>query len=458
MKNRARPNVPAQLLLLCLVLSFVAVPAIAADRVALRHEPIAPVEEDPSILVLTLDHASPRTPARLWEVFRMHVDSEADERTFFEHPVVAALGAAQQELFDLMAAEDPRRFLSVDRRHETGGAYERFLAHLGAHEGRLIRRVSKLSIEEQLGLYLGGRTDLDGLSRAERRVLSPQRRIEGVLSDPSLAHLSEVEDAWLAGLAAAHVADGLLYVDAKELVQCKVMVARNLHFAGDRPTRDGVRREYARILELRKRYSHVALFSQRDVVYAASDQRLHSSEGYVFGQPGIRDELERQGANLAFLRDGESGTKERLTDELRQARRLTFLFEGHGRPEAILFARGTSAEDFARSLRSRASDGGSPPGSGPSIFIPVTCRAHDLSRSLLGRLDAADPEMPKPIAIVPEEFGQYFFKRPHADPFLSGDLQIGRTSTTTLGTLFERSRLGTSVYVPDERNRTAQIL
>lgn len=409
--------------------------------------------------LLAKEDPSDLSASRLWRLFIENVRSTRDEAVFLTHPRFVALGNARHDFFEKMALERPRQFLRISATVDTGLEWQSFVDEISQLEEHLLRRASSLSLREQLGLYLGGRTRIDNLSRRQREALSRERRVDRFLSDPSLVHLPAIQDRWLRGLAAQHLQSGLLYVNVREFIQCKVFLARNLFFRNQPVNEVSVQREYSRILELRREYSDLELFARRNVLYAVSGQRLRGSNRFVFGQTRTVLRLEEQGADVLFLRDSHdtdgSQSLRVLQDRMQDLPRLTFLFEGHGRASALKYADGLSAKDIAHQMMTRSAR---EKGISSSILMAVTCEGHNLVRSVLSRLHDRSPDVPKPVVIVPEEYGQPFVKTVADDPFLSQDLRLSNDSTTTLGTLMETPRLTTSVYVPDKDNIPAQIL
>lgn len=429
-----------------------------------RSEPLNVAVSPPARthLARVMNQVTVPTGSELWSILRSDVHSATEERSFFAHQAFTGLSVAErQEFFELLAQSSPRKLLrlrhslvpTMDARHPRAAA--------GKLETELISTVSAMTPQEQLSTFLGRQSRMAGKSKKTRKLLSIEERVKRLASDPAIArNFRVIDDAWLAGLAAENIADGVLYVSPSELIQAKIMIARNLYFQEAPATRESVRSEYSRILRLRQHYRGLPLFSSRHVVYASSDDRVESSGSYAFGRLPTRRYIEKQGAALTFLRDGETplgagAQRQRLATLLEDSPSLTFLFEGHGRGDALKLTGKLTADAFAATIAARAD---SRANRDVAIALFVTCSGHDFSRSVLSRLDDMDPDIPKPIMITPGEFGQAWIKSVYSDPFLIQGLGLGGSTATTLGSLFDTRMIGTSVYVPDENNVPVQIL
>lgn len=307
----------------------------------------------------------------------------------------------------------------------------------------VIARLATLSPDEELAVFLGSGAKLDG------RRYTPAARLARLVADPALATVyPRIDDRWLAvpGTEA-------LRGDTRGTVEIKVMVARNLYFRGREATAQSVRDEALRIVALRRRYQELAMFGDRQVLFAASDDE-HRGGGHVFGRLPTRQRLAQIAGRLDFLRPGESPDLERrLSETLGSAERLTFLFEGHGRGDALKLDGALGPRQLARLLARRATAAGD----ATPILILDACQSHNFSRTLLAELERLAPSV-RPIIVTPEEYGQDFVKPGHGDPFLDRDLGISYRDRVTFGDLFVEPRTMASVYVPGDDGRPAQIL
>lgn len=328
-------------------------------------------------------------------------------------------------------------------------------------EDRIFAEASHLTPHEQLALYLGDRRAPEG-AHASR--LSLKDRVRRLFDDPALAaHFTSIDDAWFRGALTEWPSRATpLFRTTRELVECKVMVARNLFFRGSKPSAESVREEYERIERLRGRYGELEVFSRRNVVFAASDDRTKSGDA-MFGRPPTVRWLGRKAESMVFLRRGVDAekaahTRARLAENLSTLESLTFVFEGHGRPREMKFIGALSPEEVVDSLVERPSRETSLYVSHPwSVVIVNACQAHTFSRALLDLFRSAHPSRQLPVVIVPVEFGDDLVKSVYNDNFLKRELRLSYGTDTHLGALFAAMAVATSVYVPDEDNVLTQI-
>lgn len=316
----------------------------------------------------------------------------------------------------------------------------------------LATSIDRMSTAEQLELYLGTVRSgkyLSGSSKL-RPAASRLRRLE---RDPALARFAEIEARWIAEAAGS----GTLFETSRELVQAKVMIARNLHFQGVDPSALNVAREVEHILEQRRRFAQTSLFADRDVVFAASADRTRDRrKRNLFGRTVTQSQIERTGGRLTFLQSAngreKAGLRRQLSREVASGSApLTFVFEGHGRPEALKFGGSFGAADIAQMIAERSGNGE------PAILIASACDVHTLMRSVMKQLERLAPDAPRPIFVVPVEYGQQLVRPVFNDRFLSSEVGLA-TQTASLANLVARADLDTSVYVPDANNVVTQVL
>ena len=325
-------------------------------------------------------------------------------------------------------------------------------AESAAIEQGILARAAKRSHYDQLKDYLG----TFPAANASRRP-SDEERVGRLLQDPALeANYRRIPEEWFRG-SLSRWGGRALFGTYREYLQCKVMISRNLYLRGLEPTAANVRQEYTRIQDLRRRYRDLGLFSQRRVVFAASGDRLKTSNEFVFASGPIQRRIQDQAATFSFLRSSGARSKAELTAELRRPEAgepLTFVYDGHGRNSVLDFGGGYSYNRIAEALLSTGAD--SAPRS-PAILILSACRSHTLSRKLLTKLKGSAAGHPTPIVVLPEEFGQEFVKGVHQEPFFRHDLRVAARTEAFLGSLFHEARINASVYVPDDDNVAAQI-
>ena len=317
---------------------------------------------------------------------------------------------------------------------------------------RLAKRVDLMTGEEQLKSYLGNTRSGDYLA-GPAGLDSDATRLRKFRRDPALAtNFDSIESKWL-----ADENSNRLFSTPRELVQAKVMIARNLFFQNVTPTRESVTAEAAHILDQRDRVANISMFGDREVVYAASADKTRRKKRNIFGRTVTQRQIERQGADLTFLQSSNGREKAALRKELSRtvsagdASAFTFVFEGHGRSSAVKFGGSLTAADLAKMIASRSGEGE------PVIVITSACDAHTLIRSVMKHLDRIAPNVTRPIFVVPVEYGQQLVRPLYGDPFFNRELGLS-TKNASLGGLMERAEMATSVYVPDANNVPTQVL
>lgn len=316
-----------------------------------------------------------------------------------------------------------------------------------------LQRVLRLSKDQQLGAVLGKGT-LEPSSKKARK--ERDAAIRALSRDPAIErNFARIEDSWLEGLLPQTADEGLLYTTLEELVELKVLLARNLYSSGLEVDREHVRAEWIHLLELRRQYGDLPVFLGRDVVLVATPSETPSSGDQVFASKRLRRSLERSAAELTVYGGGQTQVPlPQVLDRARSADELTFFFAGHGRVNALRYQGGLEVEALARALAGYArSDDGQ---GRRAIVLILACSGHDFARNLLSALQRIAPEVPKPILITAEEYGQ-----PWVTETSGGDLErlLTRQAPTpvTLARLGHEGPPGVSVLVPDRDNIPRQI-
>ena len=308
-----------------------------------------------------------------------------------------------------------------------------------------------MSKSEQLSEYFGA-TPSAARSGALRRA-SGAYSLSRLGSDPALRLFDDIE-AFRLVRSAAPRADGAPVPSAETLVEAKIIVARNLYLRGEEQvTSVLVEEELDRLHRFRSLYSETLLFRGRSVVFAASDDTLRDGR-HQFGRPANRVMLARDAARFYFFRGSERetpvGDEADMEDLLRHQDRLTFVFEGHGRDNALKLPRALRVRRLASLLSSRRAD------LAPPIVIIDACRAHDFARKLLAEMQHRGTEAALPVVIVPDEYGQSLIKDVFGGAFLRRHLAPGNGGSTIGTALRSRSRR-LSVYAPDDHGVPMQI-
>jgi len=317
-----------------------------------------------------------------------------------------------------------------------------------------LHRVSRLSLDEQLGLLLGQGTGSASSGKARKARTAALR---GLSKDPALReNFARIEDSWLADFSSRRPSPGPLYATATGFVELKVLIARNLFFSHQRVTRESVGAELELLLRLRDRYGDAQIFAGREVVFVASSQRAPKSDHAVFGSRRVIRRLDATAAALSAYGGAASDRTpvRQVLSEVGERERLTFLFSGHGRSKALKYKGGISVRELADSLSRLRAQGAT--GSQPPIVVVLSCYGHDFARNLLDRLDRLDPSVPKPILVTAEEFGQPWVKSVYGDE-LASVLSRGSGESVLLGELGRAWGAGATVLVPDDSNTPRQI-
>ncbi|MDA8018593.1 MAG: hypothetical protein MPN21_14225 [Thermoanaerobaculia bacterium] len=318
----------------------------------------------------------------------------------------------------------------------------------------LADQVDRMPIDEQLEEYFGARpaTDRRGVVRGGSGAYSLTR----LQRDPAIRrHFEAIEASWLLRSngsvpATEHPGNPL----ARDLVETKVIVARNLFLRGVGEISAGtVTAEMDRLRSNRRRLAATPLFRGRTVVYAASADRLSDGRP-TFGGLADRVAVERDAERFYFFRGDErqspAGEAASLENLLRSRARLTFVFEGHGRDKALKLDRSLRVGRLASLLASRPAHLPSP------ILILDACRAHDFARNLLAELARRGTDAAPPVIIVPDEYGQNLIKDVFGGRFLRRDLEAGDPAST-IGTALQSQSRRLSVYAPDDHDVPMQI-
>ncbi len=358
----------------------------------------------------------------------------------------------------------------------------------------------------------------------------PQRA--RLLEDPGLRDWSEVKEEWIDWRKLKSPASGEKQAAVWKL-QMRAMIARNLYFQNLEVNEANVKKEFLRIVETREKYSTLKVFKGRNVLHAAHtelirdvkklDGKLFTDEQYQewekasedphrFGKKGTQDAIKKQ-------QDGE-GTYEMLRpaknlealqkakeDILQKIKTMgppsTFIFDGHGGPDAWYLSDGTvsgtakagtvnetdttvkiSVEELAQALVERAKKFPQLRTNDPSkkdIFIFACCYNTNFIRSLYMQMGDA----PKPIALGASEYGQYGYSKLgsiHGSRFFSEILQLEKNKKTHINPvspsrkqliIHEAAKRPTvisdvfenefsddsnpSLYIPDDKNLPMQI-
>ncbi len=233
--------------------------------------------------------------AVLEAIYRRQVRSLEEAATFFfSAPFLRLDLAGQRQVIDHVLALDPAGFLArvdflpVGLREE----YRRKAAE--AAELQALGRLSRLTVEEQLRLYLPSRAGMSG-SAGGQDAFGSEGQMRRFLQDAALELLPAIDDAWVA-------AAGGPFLSAEALVEAKVLTARNLAGRGLQPSRENVAASWRDLAAARDELAGLALFAGREVVFAAG--KKVSSADPTFGKPTTVASLKSQ-APATFEKEAE---------------------------------------------------------------------------------------------------------------------------------------------------------
>lgn len=312
-------------------------------------------------------------------------------------------------------------------------------------------RLDEMPADVQLEKYFGAKKASTRTSsvRGASRAYSLSR----MTGDPALRlHFDAIEASWLVQGPSAPPRPVAASATAS-LVEAKVIVSRNLFLRGGEATQGSVVDELTRLSRARDRLAGTSLFRGRTVIYAASDDRMRDGR-HQFGRLANQSVLRRDADRFYFFRgdeaEGPAGADADLEELLRREERVTFVFEGHGRDDALKLGRALKARRLASILSSR-------PAHLPSaIVILDACRSHDFARNVLEEMRRLGSGARLPVMIVPDEYGQSLLKDVFGGEFLRQELAAGADGPT-IGTALQSRSRRLSVYAPDDRGVPMQI-
>ncbi len=355
-----------------------------------------------------------------------------------------------------------------------------------------------------------------------RKDYDPEKKT--FLADPALLNLEEVQRAtrsqryWVGEVPLSwlrHFKDqidanhmpAMTYAEISDVEQqMMVMIARNLYFQNKAVTRETVMAETKRILDTRKQYADIPLFAGRNVLHIAHGEKIRESldnqgkpysnwqyddaeknagDTYRFAPIGTQKAIERQQNGRGSysllrpaLREEAKVIKARVLQAIRTiAPPATFLFDGHGGPDAFYLSDGQlsgqknvelnavklSVEELADAFAERAQKFEQLKTDDPAkkdICIFKSCYSATLTRLFYQRLQG----LPKPVTLASAEYGQKGYSDwndPLISKFSSNVMQLGRDNgVTTFADVFRQEFSGPtnpSLYIPDESGQTMQI-
>lgn len=242
---------------------------------------------------------------------------------------------------------------------------------------------------------------------------------------------------------------------------------------------------------MREEYRDIPIFSGRNVVLAAhSEQKENDDFGDLnrFGKQALVDRIRQDGGNidevlrpsnniLGFLKD----PKQEILEAIKTTPPpFTFVFQGHGGPDALYLSDGqtTGIATFFETQKTlkitirelfeayKIRQGKFGDGTGTpemrDIFIHPNCYSSNFIREFYAMCDEADVQ--KPIFTGESEYGQYGFSEyssKYGDRFLDTIFNESDTQRATLGNIIDNDsrnpNSNPSLFIPTKRNRTMQL-
>ncbi len=287
------------------------------------------------------------------------------------------------------------------------------------------------------------------------------------------------------------------YVTPSVSTNMKAMVARNLYFQKQAVNKENVKNEVKRIMETREKYKNIELFSGRNVIVAANLEVWSEKEKNGnprpkevigknrFGKKSLIDRIKKDGGkikgvlrptdNLKSLRE----TKQKILDSIKETSPpFTFLFQGHGDPNALYLSDGglegdniketnktikITTREFFQTYKTRQEKYKNETNTPQTrdIFINEGCFSANFIRSFY--LMCEKKGIQKPIFGGESEYGQYAkseYNSIYGNNFFD-QIFDNKTKKATIGNIIENDSLNKnsnpSLYIPDNQNRTMQI-
>ncbi len=325
-------------------------------------------------------------------------------------------------------------------------------------------------------------------------------KINKALEDPALRNIAKVNPSWLPvypqkGDSLWELFKSLFVEKEKQYsnkewnVYWQSMIARNLYFQKKEVNETNVKAEIKNILKMRKRYKNVPIFSGRNVVLAAhSEQKKSDKFGDLnrFGKQALVDRIRKDGGKIGEVLRPQNNleslkrTKNKILEQIKTAKTpFTFVFEGHGGPDALYLSDGQAVvdknkivetgktikitvEDLFQAYNQRQKKFGAEQSSPEKrdIFVNGSCYSANFIRKFYLLCDKED--VIKPIFTGESEYGQYGYseyRSKYGDTFY--DNLFNTTPRATLGDIIENDprndNSNPSLYIPDTSNQTMQL-
>jgi|GEM_PF-4688455 len=279
-------------------------------------------------------------------------------------------------------------------------------------------------------------------------------------------------------------------------------IARNLYIQGLEPTPVRISREYARLNYTLERFRTIPMFKGRSVHVLAHNETIRDVKGddgkpytneqyalsertsgtsVLFGKPGLLSAITKQRpASLSITHAYDStpaGAKKMFLEKIQTEQNPgTYIFDGHGGPDAFYLSSGQdpskpeqtavsiSVQELADAMETQYKNHNGAPllPSNRTILIFAACYSNNFVRSLLAELTRRT--VPLPVVMGEAEYNQLGFSdlgsKTGARFF---DDLFEKHDGATLGTLIEMNEnpdkgdTNIQLYVPSEEEKPMQI-
>jgi hypothetical protein len=272
----------------------------------------------------------------------------------------------------------------------------------------------------------------------------------------------------------------------------RIIVARNLYFQDKEASEQNAKIEGERILKTRKLYENVPVFSERNIVFAAHLEKQKTDKvGDLnrFVKKALVKRIKKDGGKIAgvlrpqnTLKSLKETKQKILTSIINTPPPFTFIFSGHGSPNALYLSDGgidgvtnkseiketektikITVKDLFQSYKKRQEKYGKM--NTPTtrdIFINGGCYNSNFMRNFYLLCDKE--EVSKPIFLGESEYGQYGvteYESKYNNNFYNQIFDNNKTKKAILGNIIKNDasnkNSNPSFYIPDDKNRTMQI-
>lgn len=303
---------------------------------------------------------------------------------------------------------------------------------------------------------------------------------DGFNQDPALKNFDLINPDWLDPSP-----------EPWKVAQYRMILARNLYFQEKEITQDNVKNEYLRVLEAQEEMSSTTIFKDRNVLMSSHNE-LNTWDRFkgehLFGRDEVQDEIRQQGGELTALRPDQTyeslkhNKEKTLQSIINTSPPFTFMFSGHGGPDAIYFSDGQpkntpkapveadivetentvkiTVQEFAEAYIKRHEQHGDP--KTPDIIILACCYSHTFIRDFYKILEDANVKPPITLGIAEyNQLGAADITSAYGYKFHKQVLDFGSNTTTTIGTIieneFKHTTSNPSLYIPTTEGHKMQI-